>query len=183
MSARQFTTGKGSKRFQRNTSSAKFDALLGAEPTVTPNKSRATLLGSPDPDRMERAARLIKTNKLARQVFSNEDLLRAIWPQAVGKPIASHTAGLKLVRKTLVVEVEDSIWQRQLFPLSGQILSRLRKIAAGDLVERIEFRIGTPRRQVQRAEAPRPISVDEADAIRDPVLQKLYRLSRKKASA
>jgi hypothetical protein len=136
---------------------------------------------------MERAARLIKTSKLSRQVFSDEDLMRAIWPQAVGKPIAAHTAGLKLVRNTLVVEVEDAIWQRQLFPLSGQILSRLRKIAATDAVEQIEFRIATPRRQPQRAEAPRPIFADqggdEADAIQDPVLQKLYRLSRKKASA
>lgn len=136
---------------------------------------------------MERAARLIKTNKLSRQVFSDEDLMRAIWPQAVGKPIAAHTAGLKLVRNTLVVEVEDAIWQKQLFPLSGQILSRLRKIAGTDTVEQIEFRVAMPRRQPQRAEAPRPVSRgqvgDEADAIQDPVLQKLYRLSRKKASA
>jgi hypothetical protein len=136
---------------------------------------------------MERAARLIKSNKLSRQVFSDEDLMRAIWPQAVGKPIAAHTVGLKLVRNTLVVEVEDAIWQKQLFPLSGQILSRLRKIAATDAVDQIEFRVATPRRQPRRAEAPRPVSADqsadEADAIPDPVLQKLYRLSRKKASA
>lgn len=133
---------------------------------------------------MERAARLIKSNKLSREVFSDEDLLRAIWPQAVGKAIAGHTSGMKLVRTTLVVEVEDAIWQRQLHTLRGQIVSRLHKIAGVKTVEDIEFRIGTPRRQPQRAEAPRPGRPhDEADAIQDPVLQKVFRLSRKKASA
>ncbi|MGH9584396.1 MAG: DUF721 domain-containing protein [Bryobacteraceae bacterium] len=138
---------------------------------------------------MERAARLIKKSKFSREVFSDEDLFRAIWPQAVGKAIAAHTAGLKLVRATLVVEVEDAIWQRQLYTLSAQIVSRLRKIAATNAVEQIEFRIAIPRRQPQRAESLQPaISAetaarDEADTIQDAVLKRVYRLSRKRASA
>lgn len=133
---------------------------------------------------MERAARLIKTNKLSGQVFSDEDLVRAIWPQAVGRAIAAHTGGLRLVRRTLVVEVEDAIWQKQLHVLSDQIVGRLHKIAGAKTVDGIEFRIGTPKRQPQRAESPRPkMACDEAEAIQDPVLQKVFRLSRKKASA
>lgn len=133
---------------------------------------------------MERAARLIQGNKTSREVFSDEDLLRAIWPQAVGKGIARHTSGIKLVRTTLVVEVEDAIWQKQLHTLRGQIVSSLHKIAGAKTVDDIEFRIATPRRQPQRAEAPRPASSqDEADTIQDPVLQKVFRISRKKVSA
>jgi hypothetical protein len=138
---------------------------------------------------MERAARLIKKNKFSREIFSDDDLARAIWPQAVGKAIAAHTCSLKLVRKTLVVEVEDAIWQRQLHMLSAQILHRLGKISGNTDVEQIEFRIATPRRQPQRAESPRtaaqpsePAVCDEADAIQDPVLKRVYRLSRKKAT-
>lgn len=133
---------------------------------------------------MERAVRLIKANKFSRQVFSDEDLLRAIWPQAVGKAIASHTTSMKLVRGTLVVEVEDAIWQKQLHLLREQIAGRLHKIAGAKTVDDIEFRVGTPKRQPQRAESPRPVVArDEAEAISDPVLQKVFRLSRKKVTA
>ena len=77
---------------------------------------------------MERAARLIKNSKLSRQLLSDEDLARAVWPSVVGKAIAAHTSRIKLVRSTLVVEVEDAIWQQQLYRLTAQILDRLRKL-------------------------------------------------------
>jgi hypothetical protein len=138
---------------------------------------------------MERAARLIKNNKASKKVFSDEDLARAAWPSAVGKAIASHTARITLVRATLVIEVEDAIWQKQLHTLRGQILDRLRRVTASDVVEDLEFRIALKRRQPQRAEnrqtpateAAQPY--DDADSIQDAVLKKLYRLSRKKATA
>jgi len=137
---------------------------------------------------MERAARLIKNNKLSKKVFSEEDLARAVWPAAVGKAIAAHTSRLTLVRQTLVVEVEDAIWQKQLFTLRGQILERLRRVTASDVVQDIEFRIALKRRQPQRAETRESPQIDidngdEADSIQDAVLKKVYRLSRKKATA
>jgi hypothetical protein len=138
---------------------------------------------------MERAAHLIKNNKLSKNVFSEEDLTRAVWPAAVGKAIAAHTSRLTLVRTTLVVEVEDAIWQRQLFGLRGQILDRLRRVTGSDLVQDLEFRIALKRRQPQRAETRQSpatqagLPYDEADSIQDPVLKKVYRLSRKKATA
>jgi predicted nucleic acid-binding Zn ribbon protein len=104
---------------------------------------------------MERAARLIKNSKLSRQVLSEDDLARAVWPVAVGKAIAAHTARIKLVRSTLVVEVEDAIWQRQLHQLSAQILDRLRKLTGSDSIQELEFRIAIPRRQPQRVENQR----------------------------
>jgi hypothetical protein len=138
---------------------------------------------------MERAARIIQHNKLSKKVFSEEDLTRAVWPAAVGKAVAAHTCRLTLVRTTLVVEVEDAIWQRQLFTLRSQILDRLRRVTGSDMVQDLEFRIAVKRRQPQRAEtrqspaAQSNMPYDEADTIQDAVLKKVYRLSRKKATA
>ena len=102
---------------------------------------------------MERAAHLIQRNKLSKKVFSEEDLTRAVWPAAVGKAIAAHTSRLTLVRDTLVVEVEDAIWQKQLFTLRGQILDRLHRVTGSTtLVQDVEFRIALKRREPQRAE-------------------------------
>jgi predicted nucleic acid-binding Zn ribbon protein len=135
---------------------------------------------------MERAARLIKNQKISRELVNDEDIARAVWPAAVGKKIADHTSRLKLVRHNLVVEVEDATWQRQLHGLSRQIVGRIQKLTGSDAVREIEFRIGVPRRQPQRAETREPglfaAPEDEADSIQDPVMQRLYRLSRKKAA-
>lgn len=80
--------------------------------------------------------------------------------------------------------MEDAIWQKQLFLLSSQILDRLRKVVGSGAIEDLEFRIAIPRRQPQRAPARETVAVfDEAESIQDPVLKKLYRLSRKKATA
>jgi hypothetical protein len=132
---------------------------------------------------MERAARLIKNKNVSRQIVGDEDIARAAWPEAVGKAVTAHTLRLYLVRATLVVEVEDAIWQKQLYALSGQILQRLRQLTGTDQIENIEFRIGAPRRQPQRAECREATSTgDESDRIQDPVLKKVYRLSRRKAT-
>jgi predicted nucleic acid-binding Zn ribbon protein len=137
---------------------------------------------------MERAARLIKKNKFSQKVFTDEDFARAVWPTAVGKAIAKHTLRVKLVRSTLIVEVEDAIWQKQLYCLSMQIVDRLRKVTGSASIEDVEFRVGAPRREPQRAMSRESVplagaAADEADGIQDPVLKKLYRLSRKKATA
>ncbi len=137
---------------------------------------------------MERAVRLIKTNKYSGKLLTDDDVARAIWPAAVGKAIAAHTSRLTLVRATLVVEVEDAIWQKQLFSLTKQILDRVHKVTGSDAIRDIEFRIAVPRRQPMRAEsrdglASQAPAADEADAILDPVLKKVYQLSRKKATA
>ncbi len=138
---------------------------------------------------MERVARLIKDKKVSREILTDDDVARAVWPAAVGKAIAAHTSRAKLVRRTLVVEVEDAIWQKQLHALTGQILGRLHKLTGSDQIQDVEFRIAIPRRQPQRADS-RDInllnaasqSADEADRIQDPVLKKVYRLSRRKAT-
>jgi predicted nucleic acid-binding Zn ribbon protein len=137
---------------------------------------------------MERAARVFQKNKLSKTVLTDEEILRAAWPAAVGKSIAAHTSRVRLARTCLVIEVEDTIWQRQLRGLSHQILDRVRQLTGLATLADVEFRIGVLRRQPQRAETVQnefslASSGDEADQIQDPVLKKVYRLSRRKASA
>jgi predicted nucleic acid-binding Zn ribbon protein len=127
---------------------------------------------------MERAGRVVGKFKLATE----EQVACAAWASAVGKKIAAHTRAMQLVRERLVIEVEDAIWQRQLFTLRSQILHRLEQVIGRAVVTEIEFRIGVPKRVPQRAETASGV-VDEADLIESPGLRNLYTASRKRASA
>lgn len=134
---------------------------------------------------MERAARLIKNHKASRELLTDGELARAVWRTAVGKSIAAHTVCTNLVRRTLIVEVEDAVWQKQLHSLSAQIVNRVRKLTGSDAVQDVEFRIGVARRPPQAAATRERTSAqnDESDSIQDDVLRKVYLRSRKRASA
>ncbi|HEX6546397.1 MAG TPA: DUF721 domain-containing protein [Bryobacteraceae bacterium] len=145
---------------------------------------------------MERAARVLRKSKKPRSILDDDRALEAVWPAAVGKAISRHTSRLRLVRKNLVVDAEDAVWQRQLRTLERQIIDRVRLLLPDIEIESIEFRIGVHRREPQIARAaaasmqtgaPQSIlsgaSDDEADRILDPVLKKVYQLSRRKATA
>lgn len=122
---------------------------------------------------MERAGRLI--GKLKLDVDDPELRARAAWKVAAGKKIAEHTRAVALVRGSLVVEVEDQIWQRQLKTLSGFLLRNMEKALGETLVTDIDFRPMPKRREPQRAE--RAIG---REVVEDPVLDMLYRQSRKR---
>lgn len=110
--------------------------------------------------------------------MSAEELARAAWPPAVGKKIAERTRLGMLRGRTLVVEVEDAVWQRQLTSLSVQILRNLDRIIGGGLVEELSFRVGVPRRPPQRVVR----LADEADGIADAGMRRIYLQSRRRAS-
>lgn len=132
---------------------------------------------------MERAARVVSKSASSQRIIDHEQVVGALWPSIVGKVVARHTLGLAIVRETLVVEVEDAIWQKQLYALSSQIVARLQKCMASTLIRHIEFRIGVPKRQPAREELVTEVPADDAEGIRDPVLKKVYQLSRKRATA
>jgi hypothetical protein len=134
---------------------------------------------------MERASKLIRGLKLPSDTMSAEELACSAWSEAVGKNIAAHTRAVRMVRTRLVVEVEDKIWQRQLFALTPFILFNLQKHLGSGVVDDLDLRILPRRREPQRAvQAFRAsLKADEADAIIDPVLRGLYKASRKKALA
>jgi len=131
---------------------------------------------------MERASRFIRGLGLPGETITAEELACAAWAPAVGKKVAAHTRASKLVRTKLVVEVEDKIWQRQLFALSGQILRNVVRGIGQGIVEDLEFKIVPRRREPARAVVSTPL-LDEADAIEDPVMRDIYRAARKRALA
>jgi hypothetical protein len=140
---------------------------------------------------MERAGRTIAKLKTARKHFTLEELTLAAWPAAVGHRLAVRTRAVAIRGNQLVVEVEDDLWRRNLHGLRSQILRNLSELLDTACPAEIEFRIGIPRRPMQRAEAPggfaltAPVSrpADEADGIVDPVLRRIYVNSRRKALA
>jgi predicted nucleic acid-binding Zn ribbon protein len=132
---------------------------------------------------MERAGKSLAKLKLP-DAISHDDLARAAWPAAVGKRIAGHAAAKALVRGSLIVEVEDGIWQKQLFYLRFQILAKLQEVVGAGVITDVEFRIAPPRRPPQPALTLNAAKAhDEADAISDPGMRMVYKQARKKASA
>lgn len=116
---------------------------------------------------------------------SQQDLACSAWTAAVGKRLSKHAWPKALVRGNLIVEVEDAVWQKQLYHLRFHIMPRLIAILGDGVVRDLEFRVATPRRPPQTAQAltnSEP-SADEADRIEDSVFRMVYKQARKKASA
>ncbi len=85
----------------------------------------------------------------------------------------------------LIVETEDAVWQSQLAALRPAILKQLEKVLGTGHIAAIDFRVAPPRRQPARVEAAvlQAAPGDEADTIKDPVMRRVYRQARRKASA
>src|ERR1700689_436363 len=134
--------------------------------------------------RMERAGKALAKLKLS-DAISPDQLAFAAWPAAVGKRIAVHACPKALVRGSLVVEVEDAIWQRQLFHLRFNILAKLTEVLGSGIITDLEFRIASanpPRRPPQSAQSHgKTVSADDADSIQDPVMRILYKQARGRA--
>lgn len=119
-------------------------------------------------------------------VASPERLACAAWRRAVGKRLAGRTKPVKLVRDRLVIEVEDEIWRESLWKLRFQILRNLEKEIGNEIVADLTFVVAPPRREPQRETGtlqPALAPPDEADAIADPGLRRVYRNSRRRLTA
>jgi predicted nucleic acid-binding Zn ribbon protein len=127
---------------------------------------------------MQRTGRLLGKLKLTADVTDSETRARAAWKVAAGNKLALRTRATALVRGTLIVEVEDIVWQRQLNTLRRFLLNNLANALGEDLVQEIDFRPMPSRRPVQQA-----ASANGAEGIADPVLSLLYQRSKKKGSA
>lgn len=127
---------------------------------------------------MERASKTLSQMRFGNALDS-QDLTVHAWSAAVGKKIAAHTRAVRVTGTTLIVEVEDAVWERQLSALTPQILRNIEKSIGAGKVARVEYHVRPPRRAPQRAMR----MVDEADGIEDPVLRGIYRAARKRALA
>jgi hypothetical protein len=138
---------------------------------------------------MQRAGSLIGKIKFPPAMSDPETRARAAWALAVGKKIVKYTRATLLVRGTLVVEVEDMVWQRQLATMRPLLVHNLNQALGEALVANIDFRPMPARIRPRMAQAARPQpgdalgSRDEADAIADPVMRMLYRQSQLSAQA
>jgi predicted nucleic acid-binding Zn ribbon protein len=65
----------------------------------------------------------------------------AVWKHVAGDGLRPHAAPLRLRDKTLIVAVADSVWQKQLESLAGQLLFRLNSLLGQPVVTYIEFRV------------------------------------------
>lgn len=137
-----------------------------------------------NPVSMERAGKTLA--KLKSDAIAPDQLACAAWTAAVGKRIGAHAVAKTLVRGSLIVEVDDPIWRKNLFYLRFQILGKLCELLGNGIVNDLEFRPATPRRPPQVAQSlqqPKAASPDEADRIEDPGMRIVYKQARKKASA
>ena len=135
---------------------------------------------------MERAGSLIGKIKLPPGMANHQEArARAAWRVAAGKRILRYARATMLVRDTLVVEVDDMEWQRQLATMRPLLIANLNKALGAAIVANIDFR-ALPRKIGPRTAAsahPQTGSAtparDEADAIADPVMRMLYKRSKR----
>ncbi len=137
---------------------------------------------------MERAGLLLNKLRLKAATVAGVEthhLTKAAWRAAVGKTISAHSQPVFLEGDRLTVHVDDAIWQTQLASLKVAILKQLDKVIGEGRIGKIEFRVAPPKREPRRATSAGPVlpSTDEADRIEDPVMRRLYRTARRKASA
>ena len=139
---------------------------------------------------MDQASRIIARWTGVSGLIGAEKIACAAWKRAVGKKIALRTRALKLVRNTLVIEVEDELWRRNLWSLRYQILRNLEKAIGPEIVTDVELRIMPPRMGPQRAfEEERLVlepvvaGEDDAESIQDPGLRRIYKAARRREIA
>jgi len=131
---------------------------------------------------MERASKVLGKLNLPEGTVTPESIVCAAWAAAVGRKIAPHARAVRLVRTHLIVEVEDLIWQRQLFVLRQQIVRKMDENVGVGVVQDIEFRV-VPRRLGPTRARQAAAGIDDANEIADPVLRNIYKTARRKSLA
>jgi hypothetical protein len=63
------------------------------------------------------------------------------WARAAGAGLRRHTLAFRLYRKTLVISVPDTIWQKQLQAMGAELVFRVNRLLRRQVVDFIEFRV------------------------------------------
>ena len=133
---------------------------------------------------MDQASRIIARWDGASELITREKIAVGSWKKAVGKRVAVHARAARLVRSTLVVEVDDEIWRKQLWGLRYQILRNLERAMGPEIVSDLEFRVMPQRIQPGRQTASALVlEPDEADRIADPGMRRIYKAARRRETA
>lgn len=112
----------------------------------------------------------------------SEIAAKIAWRRVAGEGLRDHAVPSRLQEKTLTVAVADAVWQKQLQPMSAELIFRINKLLRQKLVEKIEFRIdpralgrGTAKRSSPRVREPLPTTiVSSAAGIADPELRERF---------
>ena len=70
-----------------------------------------------------------------------EALAKVAWRMTAGELLRNHAVPFRLFRQTLIVSVADTIWQKQLQAISGELLFRINSILGRKAIKFVEFRI------------------------------------------
>jgi hypothetical protein len=112
----------------------------------------------------------------------SEVSVKIAWRRVSGEGLRNHAVPSQLREKTLIVAVADAAWQKQLQPMSAELIFRINKLLRQKVVERIEFRIDpralnrlTVPRSTPRVSEPLPTTiVSSAAGIADPELRERF---------
>ncbi|MGH9593444.1 MAG: DciA family protein, partial [Bryobacteraceae bacterium] len=111
---------------------------------------------------MERAGKTIAKLRNMPGIEAPE-LAFAAWTAAMGERLASRAMASALVRDKLIIDVEDKVWQQQLYQLRGPIMAKLTALLGSGVVNELEFRVRGPKAEVPRRPPRRATSV-QSDA-------------------
>jgi hypothetical protein len=128
---------------------------------------------------MQRAGRLIGKLNMFPDPADAQARAIAAWKVAAGKKIAEHTRAASVVRNSLIVEVEDLVWQRQLNTLRHYLIRNLVDVLGNASITDIDFRPMRPSRKPPQPATTRP----SQSQIEDPVLDLIYRQSKHRNTA
>jgi hypothetical protein len=131
---------------------------------------------------MDPTAKLLNDLGSLRNLESVDQKLRRCWKSAVGEKIANHSRVIQLRGSTLHVGVDDAVWKSQLEQLHSHVLERIRATSGIGSIDRVAFRVVPQRIRPRVAQVPL-FGADEADRIEDPLLRRIYKVSRRKAQA
>lgn len=111
---------------------------------------------------------LIRTlPKLLKAAGETEEVVEAAafaaWKRVAGEALRGQAVPFRLYRKTLIVAVPDTTWQKQLEAVSGQLIFRLNSLLGQAIVTFIEFRIDMETILRARAALPRAVDSEEQE--------------------
>lgn len=83
--------------------------------------------------------------KLLERAGANREMTEAAaliaWKRIAGEGLADHARPISLRTETLIVEVADDVWKKQLERMSRELTSRINKLLRREVVKAIEFRV------------------------------------------
>ncbi|HEX7998698.1 MAG TPA: DUF721 domain-containing protein [Pyrinomonadaceae bacterium] len=102
--------------------------------------------------------------KFLRAAGETEEVLEAAamiaWKRVAGEGLRGQAVPFRLYRKTLIVAVADTTWQKQLEAISGQLLFRINSLLGQAVVTYIEFRIDPATVKAERAKRAAEIDAE-----------------------